>query len=243
MAMSLSLRELKCARQKLDKDAQTLSNRIRLLSVEEMRTLKKIEETVRTTQEIQEAQRKAQERLDARSNLTNMRTRQLKAARDNINRLRTERSRGRQLQRDLILHSKQQDFTEGRKFRLLSLQTKREFKATKTQENRMKSSLIKWEEQRAAESYQLFQEQRLKQSKDNYLKKIEDESLKKETTERRIVEMEKVELELISRLQNTQNLHQEAFQRLEQAISTIRRSQSQPELKGEVKLSRVESDC
>jgi membrane-associated HD superfamily phosphohydrolase len=207
-----------------------------------MRTLKKIEETVRTTQEIQEAQRKAQERLDARSHLTNTRTRQLRAARDNINKLRTERSKGRQLQRDLILHSKQQDFSEGRKFRLLSLKTRHEFQTTKTQENRMKSSLIKWEEQRAAESYQLFQEQRLKQSKDNYLKKIEDEGLKKETTERRIVEMEKVELELISRLQNTQNLHQEAFQRLEQAISTIRRSQSQPELKGEVKLSRVESD-
>lgn len=227
---SLGLRELKCTRQKLDRDAQTLSNRIRLLTFEEARTLKRIEETVRKTQEIEEAQRRTQERIDAREAYYTNKTKRLTAARHNINRLRTDRCKELKVQRDLILRSKHQDFEEGRKYREFSLKARRDHQLAKTQENRKKSNLVKWEEQRAANTIQHFQEMRHKAAKDNYVRKIEEEANKKNMTERNIMEMEMVELELISRLQNTQHLHQEAFQKLEHAISKMRRSQSQPDL-------------
>mmetsp|Transcript_24219 Transcript_24219/g.43057 ORF Transcript_24219/g.43057 Transcript_24219/m.43057 type:complete len:256 (+) Transcript_24219:133-900(+) len=239
---SLGLREIKCARQKLDRDAQTLSNRIRLLTFEEMRTLKRIEETVRKTQEIEDAQRRAQERLEARESYHNLKSKRLTLARDHINKLRTDRSKELKYQRNLILNSKHQDYEEGRRLREHSLKARKEHQLTKTQENRRKSDLVKWDQQKAAETLQSFQDRRLKQAKDNYLHKVDEESHKKEHTERRIVEMEKVELELISRLQNTQHLHQEAFQKLEQAITKLRRSQSQPDFKVETRSRKFESN-
>ena len=60
---------------------------------------------------------------------------------------------------------------------------------------------------------------KMKKNKQVYDKKVKGEVDKRSAAENRVSKMEKLEMELIQRLQNTQALQQDAYEQLETALN------------------------
>ena len=63
-----------------------------------------------------------------------------------------------------------------------------------------------------------MQKEQLKKNQQQYTRKVNEERGKRMDTLARVKKMEKMEMELIKRLQNTQQLQQEAYHQLETAL-------------------------
>ena len=86
------------------------------------------------------------------------------------------------------------------------------------QENRMKNQIIKQQKHVANVKIEQDKNRRLYQVKKNIDEKVIDEDLKRAQKEEEVMQMEKLEMELIKKLQNTQAIQKDAYAELERAL-------------------------
>mmetsp|Transcript_9877 Transcript_9877/g.19584 ORF Transcript_9877/g.19584 Transcript_9877/m.19584 type:complete len:249 (-) Transcript_9877:3964-4710(-) len=228
-ANSSSLAEAKRIRQQIQRDAQLLENRIKLLTKEEERVWKRIEDTRKHTQKVNEAYERHAEKIKAQLDFRQMQAQRIMEAKDNINRMKVERSKDRQQRYHSVMQSKHQAAQEVREMKSNGYKYKSISLESQFHENMRRTSTIKQDLAQATGRVSAFHQQRLKEARDSYTRKIEEEEKQKQETHDRILTMEALETELIARLQNTQHLQQKAYSELEKALNRNRQTSARTE--------------
>ncbi|RHY28432.1 hypothetical protein DYB32_005985 [Aphanomyces invadans] len=201
-------------RKDVSSDATLLQNRIALLKAEEARAWKKIEQTKKRAMELvklrQEKENYARERTALMTNAERELQAQQQMKRELVlasekkeidqQILEQKRSDAQQLKED---KQKWRQFTENKKRLELEEAVRRREDVLK-QENQLKRAR------------QMEVERANKERADSIIRREEQACLDKE---QEVQEMERLEMELIQRLRNTQHLQKQAYEELEQALS------------------------
>ena len=203
--------EAKNMRKRAEDDAQLLANRIALLKQEELKSLKKIEETrnkareimQRRAQVLEEQRIKEEERIKAEQNkILKEQSKQAKlSSREEL----VKKLKDEVLMIKLARKENQNVIDQNKNLELLE-------KTTMTQS-------IKNQQREAEEKRRRLEEERKAKVRAELERKIEEENLRKQQKEDEIARMEQEELELIQRLQNPQMLQRSAYEELELAMS------------------------
>lgn len=94
------------------------------------------------------------------------------------------------------------------------------FKAKMETENKVKNQFGRSNKDAAKTKAQIDEINRQKQVRQSYINRTTDEDKARAAKEREVEEMEKMEMELIKKLQNTQAIQKDAYQQLENALKT-----------------------
>ena len=213
---SSSLVEAKRARLQIEQDAQLLSNRIKLLQVEEVKTRRRIEETKRKTDLMLRVQdRKETERRD-RERIQSERQRNTEAARKRFYSLKAQHHAEKLKQRELVWMVKKEQYSEGRAERDEAVKVKQTLETHLERENREKYRHVRGALKVGSERLSQRKTDITRESRLQYQQRIETEEKKKAALEHEVMSMEMLELELINKLKHTQLVEQEAMKQLEQ---------------------------
>lgn len=216
--MQANLTGAKEARKRAELDAQLLANRIALLKQEEEKAWKKIEETRKRAAEIVELRKQNEQKFAAKENFYKQKWESIRAAqaqnavcRDKARAVRDQTKLGLSEQKHHNAQSTKQQSQQ------LLLQ-KKEREAEERQGNLERSSYLK---QRKDDAKRRLEEERLAQLekfREDYEARTAQEELLRARTDALVAKMEKEELELIQRLQNTQTVQRNAYEELESAL-------------------------
>jgi hypothetical protein len=211
--------EAKLMRKRVDEDARLLSNRIHLLKQEELKAIKKIEETKKKALEIVENRnrnlREEQKREISRKNKQEQEELKFRMGHQ-------QRETIRMIKRQANLFKIEQAMQE-----IKSIKISKQNNLKKTQFKRFedisnKAALInkiKQQQHQAKLKREKFFEEKLEKTRADFLKKAEIENNYKKLKEEHLARLEQEEMELIQRLQNTQILQKSAYEDLETALS------------------------
>lgn len=211
--------EAKNQRKRAEEDAQLLSNRIALLKQEELKSLKKIEETRNKAREIM--QKKAQMLEEQRIK------EEEKNKKQEEERQKAEQTKLIREQSKQVKASTREELVKKLKEEVLAIKMARKENESLIEQNKNLQLLEKTtltqnvkNQMREAESKKRrMEEERKARVRAELERKIEDENLRKQQKEDEIARMEQEELELIQRLQNSQMMQRSAYEELEQAMS------------------------
>jgi hypothetical protein len=213
------LAEAKQMRKRADEDARLLSNRIALLKQEEMKAMKKIEETRRKAQEIMEArnrnleeQRKREEARKQKEDEENFKMEQNRKNRERIRYLKDQANQYR-LNKAFI------DVQSLKKTKEKNIKTIEEIRNEELAEKIQLKQQIKNQQREAEEKKRKILEEKREKARLENERKVEEENRLRREREEEVARMEQEELELIQRLQNTQLLQKSAYEDLENALS------------------------
>ncbi|CAG9322720.1 unnamed protein product [Blepharisma stoltei] len=212
------------ARKQMERDAQLLANRIKLLQQEEVKTWKKIEETRKRTKEIMTKKRHQENEQKQKSGHLSERERAMSEKRQTNHMIREERRKEFENLKDSIQIAKIEEAKKTRMERNLNDRRKREHLESIREENEMRKNAVKASKEKGKEKINHLKAKKYEEFKQDYKKRIEIEDIEKQNTEKEVMSMELLEMELIKRLQNTQQIQQQVTQDLEQAISHPRKS-------------------
>jgi len=213
------LTEAKQMRKQADEDARLLANRIALLKQEELKAVKKIEETRRKAQEILETRNRNLEKQRQREEAKRIQE-ELESQKIEENRKIRDRTKQVKDQANYYRQTKALNDVQGMKNAKKHYQYTIEVQKTEdlaekmSLKNSIKSQLKNAEERRK----KMVEDKREKARMENE-KKIEEENRIRREREEAVGRMEQEELELIQRLQNTQLLQKSAYEDLENALS------------------------
>mmetsp|Transcript_27925 Transcript_27925/g.54930 ORF Transcript_27925/g.54930 Transcript_27925/m.54930 type:complete len:264 (+) Transcript_27925:89-880(+) len=235
--MQANLTGAKEARKRAELDAQLLANRIALLKQEEEKAWKKIEETRKRASEIMDLRKQNEQKFNAKEEFYKAKWESIRNAqaqnamsRDKAKAMRDETRRGLMEQK----HMNAQSTKHQSKQFLLEKKARQE---ADQEANKQRSAFLK---QRKEEAKRRMEEERLAQLekfREDYEARTAQEDLLRARTDALVAKMEKEEMELIQRLQNTQTVQRNAYEELEAALgqtsqqitSGSRHSQSGPE--------------
>jgi len=213
-----NLTSAKEARKRAELDAQLLANRIALLKQEEEKAWKKIEETRKRAAEITDLRKQNQDKFQAKENFYKQKWESIRAAqaqnaqaRDKARALRDQTRQGLMEQKH---HSARNTKEQSREL----LYAKKEQEAQERQTNQERSQYLKArrdDAKRRAEEERLAQ---LDKFREDYEARTAQEELLRARTDALVAKMEKEEMELIQRLQNTQTVQRNAYEQLEAAL-------------------------
>ena len=112
---------------------------------------------------------------------------------------------------DAIYMSKREEAKQSKMIKSQNDAKKRHMHFKHEQENRMKNQIIKQQKHVANVKIEQDKNRRLYQVKKNIDEKVIDEDLKRAHKEEEVMQMEKLEMELIKKLQNTQAIQKDAY--------------------------------
>jgi len=219
-----SLTGAKEARKRAELDAQLLANRIALLKQEEEKAWKKIEETRKRAQEITSLRAENEDKYAAKESFyknkwESIRTAQAQNAyqRDTMRKNREEVLKAH--------HDAKQAYVSNAKMASQqNLMEKKQRQAAEKQLNEQRTQYIKKQKDDAKRRLESEQQAKLLQYRQEYEARIAEEEMLRARTEALVGQMEKEEMELIQRLQNTQTVQRNAFEELESALGTTSQS-------------------
>ena len=215
----LKLSDAKQMRKRAEEDARLLSNRIALLKLEELKAVKKIEETQKKAQEIirarnrtLEEQKKKEELKNKRISEENLKIQKNRQLRENEKKIKMQASNYKinKAHHD----SMSMKMTLEHNARIIEHMRLEEL-AHKTF---MKESVKQQHKEAEEKRKKLLESKKEKARKENE-RRIDEENMKRKIREDEVARMEQEELELIQRLQNTQLLQKTAYEDLEHALS------------------------
>lgn len=213
---SPSLVEAKKARQRLEQDAKLLANRIKLLQIEEARTRKRIEETNRKTHRITQAQERRLKEEQERERIKSERQRRTDEARKRFYSQKETRNAELMRRKEQLLLFKKEIYAEGRSDRDQAITSRREVEFHTERKNQQRYRVVKSALQSGLDRISQRREELCRESRAQYQSRIETEERKRTEKEKEVNSMEKLEMELISRLKETQMMEQQAVKQLEQ---------------------------
>jgi len=206
------------SRKRAELDAQLLANRIALLKQEEDKAWKNIEDTRKRANEITELRTQNEQKFAAKEHFYKAKWESIRSAqtqnaynRDKAKAVREATKQGLMDARVTNAHNAKQ---QSHQFLL----QKKEREAAERQANMERGALIK---QRKEEAKRKLEEERLAQLekfREDYEARRAQEELLRERTDALVAKMEKEEMELIQRLQNTQTVQRNAYEELEAAL-------------------------
>ncbi|RHY10198.1 hypothetical protein DYB37_001315 [Aphanomyces astaci] len=202
------LLEAKQRRKDVSSDASLLQNRIALLKAEEARAWKKIEQTKKRAMELVKLRQEKENYARERTALMTQAERELHAQ--------------QQLKRELVLASEkkeidQQILDQKRSDAQQLKEDKQKWRQFTEHKKRLElEEAVRRREDVLKQENQLKRARQAKQERaDNIIRREEQAFLDKEVE---VQEMERLEMELIQRLRNTQHLQKQAYEELENAL-------------------------
>jgi hypothetical protein len=214
-----NLTTAKEARKRAELDAQLLANRIALLKQEEEKAWKKIEETRKRAAEITELRKQNEHKFSAKEQFYKQKWESIRAAQAQNAQMRDKAKAIRDHTRQGLLEQKHANAQNTKQSSQSILMQKKEREAAERQSNIERSAYLK---ARKDEARRRMEEERLAQLekfREDYEARTAQEELLRARTDALVAKMEKEEMELIQRLQNTQTVQRNAYEELEAALS------------------------
>ena len=204
---------------RVDEDAILLKNRIALLKIEEERARKKIKETAKRTKNILDIKRQKEELLYSKNHRHAQEEHNiLMQKKRNKSRKEKREQNKRELQANIFQRNKHVAVKQKAK-RVQHLEEKYEFKQMIVEENRKKRQAIVHEHKKQARKKSIIEKRKVHHGKIGYAVRIEEQESKRVDREREVARLEKIEMELIQKLQNTQQKQKDAFDGLNKALA------------------------
>jgi len=213
-----NLTAAKEARKRAELDAQLLANRIALLKQEEEKAWAKINETRRRAQEITTQHSQNQQKFIAKEQFYKEKWDSIRQAQAQNTYQRDQAKEMRAQTRNLLLEDKKNGVKQSKLESQDNLAQKKEREASERQANNDRGQMIKMQKLEAKRRLENERKQKLEQFHEDYEGRIGEEEMLRERTQALVAAMEKEEMELIQRLQNTQTVQRNAYEELEQAL-------------------------
>mmetsp|Transcript_131316 Transcript_131316/g.255851 ORF Transcript_131316/g.255851 Transcript_131316/m.255851 type:complete len:275 (-) Transcript_131316:78-902(-) len=216
--MQANLTGAKEARKRAELDAQLLANRIALLKQEEEKAWKKIEETRKRANEIVELRTQNELKFNAKEESYKAKWQSIRNAQAQNTMSREQAKAMRDETRRSLLDKKQQNAQNTKHQSQQILLQKKAREEADHDSNKQRSNYLKQmkdEAKRRMEENQLAQMEKIRE--DCEARTAQEEALRART-DSLVAKMEKEEMELIQRLQNTQTVQRNAYEELEAAL-------------------------
>lgn len=217
-----NLTAAKESRKRAEQDAQLLANRIALLKQEEDKAWKKIEETRKRAEAVQKDKTRREE---LRANKEKFYRNKWESNFNQAQQNKFNAQRGRAAREDTRrqnMETKRQ--TAGAmKERARDMEHEKAIaQKTDVEQARLRAQMIKDSKNQSRARLEQERKARADKFQSDYDARITQEQMMQSKTESIVAQMEKEEMDLISRLQNTQMMQREAYKELEEAIGDSR---------------------
>jgi len=216
--MQANLTGAKEARKRAELDAQLLANRIALLKQEEEKAWKKIEETRKRAHEIMDLRAQNEQKFGAKEQFYKEKWESIRAAQSHNAYNRDKAKAVREATRHGLLEQRQTNAQKTKQQSQQMLLQKKEREAGERQQNAERSNFIKQKKEEARRKLEEDRLQQLEKYREDYEARTAQEELLRARTDALVAKMEKEEMELIQRLQNTQTVQRNAYEELEAAL-------------------------
>eukprot|EP00743_Colponemidia_sp_Colp-15_P000962 GILK01001061.1.p1 GENE.GILK01001061.1~~GILK01001061.1.p1 ORF type:complete len:252 (-),score=71.01 GILK01001061.1:936-1691(-) len=211
----------KQARRQADLDAQLLANRIALLKQEEQKAWKKIQETKKRAGEIMALRARNEQKLKLEEELERRKAYELQKSRDLVNKQREKKRMEKHSLHESIYSQRKQSVAQCRSESRMLQQRKDMEREESVRKNVQKSSEIRTKELQLRQKAEEERRARLEKGRMEYEERVRQEEQERQRREALIAKMEREEMELIQKLQNTQMIQRSAYEELENALGTI----------------------
>jgi hypothetical protein len=216
--MQANLTGAKEARKRAELDAQLLANRIALLKQEEEKAWKKIEETRKRAQEIMELRSANEQKFVAKEQFYKAKWESIRSAQTQNAYNRDRAKAVREATREGLLEQRQNNAQSTKVQSQQYLLQKKERESSERQANMERGNLIKQKKEEAKRRLEEDRLAQLEKFREDYEGRTAQEELLRSRTDSLVAKMEKEEMELIQRLQNTQTVQRNAYEELEAAL-------------------------
>jgi len=135
------------------------------------------------------------------------------------NELRKQDQLKKESVKNALYEQKQNDVLQIRRQRALNEASKKEFENKLLQDKRSKSQSVKEQEAMSKKRLMQYYENKIKQYKQNHENDVALQEALKRKREAEVYTLEKMELEMLAKLQHTQDLEKVAYAQLEEAIN------------------------
>jgi len=218
--MQANLTGAKEARKRAELDAQLLANRIALLKQEEEKAWKKIEETRKRAQEIMELRSANEQKFAAKEQFYKAKWESIRAAQTQNATNRDRAKAVREATREGLLNQRAANAHKTKAQSQQYLLQKKHLEAAERETNIDRGNLIKQKKEEAKRRLEEDRLAQLEKFREDYEGRTAQEELLRSRTDSLVAKMEKEEMELIQRLQNTQTVQRNAYEELEAALGT-----------------------
>lgn len=219
MRQKRTLKDAKQERQQVEKDAELLANRIALLKQEEIRTWKKIEETRKRARDVIEMKRKNEVRIKEKTKQIYANQKREQKLKEQRKIYREQRNKEKGKIKDAIKRSKQMEAKMIKEEERRNMRVKSEMRKRYWDLTHKKSTIVKEQHKIAEEKRKEYEKIKLEEAKKEFDQKINKEVRMTKQKEKEVMQMEMIEMELIKKLQNTQNIQKDAYKELENALA------------------------
>ncbi|KRW99660.1 Ankyrin repeat-containing domain [Pseudocohnilembus persalinus] len=206
-------------RKQIELEAQALANRIALLKQEELKSWKKISDTKKKTDDIFYLKKNQEKQQQQKEEYYKQKQNELENQRQYGYQQQLQSKQKRENIRNLILQQRHNDYVQIKQQQQLNQTRKKEYNNLKNGQNNYKTNQVKHNllvgQKKIVKEKQKF----LKKVRSEYKLEINLEQGYKQKKEQEIEEMEKLELELIKKLHNTQLIQKQAFEELENCLN------------------------
>jgi len=216
--MQSNLTGAKEARKRAELDAQLLANLIALLKQEEEKAWKKIEETRKRAGEIMELRSANEQKFAAKEQFYKAKWESIRAAQTENAYNRDRAKAVRESTRVGLLEQRSANAQTTKQQSQQYLLQKKQREATERESNLDRSNLIKTKKEEAKRRLEEDRLAQLEKFREDYEGRTAQEELLRSRTDSLVAKMEKEEMELIQRLQNTQTVQRNAYEELEAAL-------------------------
>lgn len=203
----------------VDQDALLLQNRIALLKKEEERAWRKIQQTKKRADEILLMRKENEFRIEQKQLMAQQAEERERALAEEHLRMGESARRLRQKNAEDMYIRKRMDVQRVRQERQINRVEVRNQQAEEyLQKKEMRTAVKKREEDiRLAREKEKARIEKM--NEESYLRRVQEKELATRKKEKVVSKMEKVEMQLIQKLKNTQQLQQRAFYELENALN------------------------
>jgi len=213
-----NLTSAKEARKRAELDAQLLANRIALLKQEEEKAWNKINETRRRASEIVVRRQQNEGKYLAKEQFYKEKWESIRTAQAENAAHREKSKEARSQTRNLLLDEKKKNVHATKMISQENHAQKKEREFAEKSANSDRSTYIKQQKLEARRKLEMERKEKLAQFHEDYEARTAEEEQLRERTQALVAQMEKEEMELIQRLQNTQTVQRNAYEELENAL-------------------------
>lgn len=216
--MRMSLTSAKESRKRAELDAQLLANRIALLKQEEEKAWRKIDETRKRAREIFGLREQNEKKFMAKEQFYQEKWGSIRQAQSNNAYQRDKAKAMRDATKNQLMESRKNNVKTTKQQSQEHLLMKKEREARERQANAQRSTFMRQQKEEAKRRLEQERLAKLEQYREDYEGRISQEEVLSQRTQDLVAKMEKEEMELIQRLQNTQTVQRNAYEELEAAL-------------------------
>jgi hypothetical protein len=216
------------ARKRAELDAQLLANRIALLKQEEEKAWKKIEETRKRAGDISTLRNENEQKYIAKEQFYKNKWESIRNAQSHNAHMREQNRSGKAEGAKAHLSAKKAYVHNSKMISREALMEKKGRMANEKAMNEQRTQYIKEQKEEAKARLEAEKQARLLQFQQDYEARVAEEEMLRARTEALVAKMEKEEMELIARLQNTQTVQRSAYEELEAALGSTAASRPTP---------------